>query len=215
MTEEQVYAGCLTARAYAVRGVVVRPSDLDLVKEWVNPEFVRLGSRSSSGPGDSTTAVKQYEIRDMLRRGARDVEAKLNLGKMLSRQFQFVEIEAMQLVKACQEFETTLTLSLEASLLDEERLIILSKIAKRAGVKTLSFTDYRAEQVELALKKLAGVADLKLMSDGKSLEEVLQLSERGVSRFGVRHPAPLLDAWKAHLERLEREKLTPSAPVLS
>lgn len=199
MTEEQLHTGCITARAYAVRGIVVRPSDLDLAKGWVNPEFVRLGSRSSSGPGDSTTAVKQYEVRDMLRRGAQDVEAKLNLGKMLSRQFQYVEIEAMQLVKACQEFETGLTLSLEASVLDEERIIILSKIAKRQAVKALSFTDWRPEQAEMALRKLDGKVDLKLMVDGKTLEEVLRWSEAGVARFGVRHPAALLDAWKAYI----------------
>jgi deoxyribose-phosphate aldolase len=202
MTEEQLHSGCITARAYAVRGIVVRPSDLDLAKGWVNPEFIRLGSRSSSGPGDSTTAVKQYEVRDMLRRGAVDVEAKLNLGKMLSRQFQYVEIEAMQLVKACQEFGTGLTLSLEASVLDEERIIILSKIAKRQGIKTLSFTDWRPEQAELTLRKLDSKVELKLMVEGKSLDEVLKWSEAGVARFGVRHPAALLDAWKARIAQL-------------
>jgi deoxyribose-phosphate aldolase len=212
MTEEQLHAGTLTARAYAVRSIVVRPSDLDLAKDWVNQEFVRLGSRSSAGPGDSTTAVKQYEVRDMLRRGAKDVEAKLNLGKMLSRQFQYVEIEAMQLVKACTEFDASLTLSLEASVLDEEKLIILCKIAKRSGVKMLSFTDYRPEQVELALKKLADVVELKLMVEGKALDEVLRLSEAGVARFGVRHPAALLDAWKAYLAQ---QNAAPAASSVS
>jgi deoxyribose-phosphate aldolase len=203
MTEEQLHHGCVTARAFAVRSVVVRPSDLDLAKDWINREFVRLGSRSSAGPGDSTTAVKQYEVRDMLRRGAQDVEAKLNLGKMLSRQFQYVEIETMELVKACREFETGLTLSLEATVLDEERLIILSKIAKRSGVKALSFTEWRPEQAELVLQKLAERVELKLMVEGKPLEEVLKWSAAGVARFGVRHPAALLDAWKAQLAREE------------
>jgi deoxyribose-phosphate aldolase len=199
MTEEQLHLGCLTARSYAVRSIVVRPSDLDLAKDWVNQEFVRLGSRTSGGPGDATTAVKVYEVKDMLRRGAKDVEVKLNLGKMLSRQFQYVEIEAMQVVKAAGEFEAGVTLSLEASVLDEERLIILTKIAKRSGVKTLSLTDWRPEQAELALRKLDGLVELKLFVEGKPLEEVLQWSEKGVGRFGVRHPAALLDAWKAHI----------------
>ncbi len=199
MTEEQLHMGCLTARTYAVRAIVVRPSDLDLAKGWVNPEFVRLGSRTSGGPGDATTAVKVYEVKDMLRRGAQDVEVKVNLGKMLSRQFQYVEIEAMQMVKAAEEFGAPITLSLEASVLDEERIIILMKIAKRSGIRCVSFTDWRPEQAELALKKLDGIVDLKLMVEGKTLADVLQWSERGVARFGVRHPGPLLDAWKAHL----------------
>ncbi|GAB4409277.1 MAG: hypothetical protein OHK0021_19340 [Bryobacter sp.] len=210
MTEEQLHMGCITARAYAVRGIVVRPSDLDLAKGWVNQEFVRLGSRTSGGPGDATTAVKVYEVKDMLRRQASDVEAKRNLGKMLSRQFQYVEIEAMQLVKAAAEFEKNITLSLEAAVLDEERMIILSKIAKRCGIAAMSFTDYRPEQVDLALRKLEGKVELKLMVEGKSLDEVLRLSEAGVARFGVRHPAGLLDAWKARLES-QAPVLTPAS----
>jgi deoxyribose-phosphate aldolase len=206
--------GCLTARSYAVRGIVVRPSDLDLAKEWVNQEFVRLGSRTSGGPGDATTAVKVYELKDMFRRQASDAEAKVNLGKMLSRQFQYVEIEAMQMVKAAAEFGKQVTLSLEASVLDEERLIILAKIAKRSGVAALSFTDYRPEQVELALRKLDGKVELKLMVEGKSLDEVLRLSGLGVARFGVRHPAALLDAWKARLEAEAQAAQSAAQPSL-
>lgn len=213
MTEEQVHEGCLRARSYEVRSVVARPCDLDLAKDWVEPP-VRLGSRTSAAPGDATTAVKQYELRDMLRRGAVDVEAKVNLPKMMSRQFQYVEIELMQLVKACEENGAKLTASVDASVLDEERLVILTKMVKRSGVAMLSASEYRAEQVELLLRKCAPHVELKLMVDGKSLDEVLALQALGVVRFGVRHPAPLLDAWKAHLEALEPKQESPVA-VLS
>jgi hypothetical protein len=73
-------------------------------------------------------------------------------------------------------------------------------MAKRSGVAMVSASEYRAEQVEVLLRKLAPHVALKLMVDGRSLEEVLGLKERGVMRFGVRHPGPLLDAWRAKLE---------------
>ena len=50
--------------------------------------------------------------------------------------------------------------------------------------------------------------------DGKTLDEVLALKEMGVARFGVRHPGPLLDAWKLHLEAV-KEAGKPSDAVLS
>jgi len=212
MTEEQVHDGCMRGQAYEVRSVVVRPCDLDLAKEWVSAP-VRLSSRTSAAPGDATTAVKQFEVRDMLRRGAVDVEAKVNLPKMMSRQFQYVEIELMQLLKTCEEGGATLTVSCDASVLDEERLLVLMKMAKRSGVSMLSASEYRAEQVEPMLKKLAPHVGLKLMVDGKSLEEVLALKDKGVARFGVRHPGPLLDAWKLHLEALKEEEQTPPAMI--
>ena len=139
----------------------------------------------------------------MMRRGAVDVEAKVNLPKMMSRQFQYVEIELMQLLKTCEEGGAKLTASCDVSVLDEERLLILCKMAKRSGVAILSASEYRIEQVEAMLKKCAPYVELKLMVDGKSLDEVMALKEKGVARFGVRHPGPLLDAWKRHLEALK------------
>ncbi len=213
MTEEQVHEGCATGQRYEVRSVVIRPCDLDLAKGWIAPP-VRLGSRTSAAPGDATTAVKQFEVRDMLRRGAVDVEAKVNLPKMMSRQFQYVEIELMQLLKTCEEGGATLTASCDASVLDEERTVILCKMAKRSGVAMLSASEYRPDQIELLLKKLAPHVQLKLMVDGKSLDEVLAFQQLGVARFGVRHPGPLLDAWKLRLEALKESEQAPPA-VLS
>lgn len=212
MTEEQVHEGCVTAAAYGVRAVIVRPCDLDLAKEWTGTQ-VRLGSRTSAAPGDATTAVKQFEVRDMLRRGAVDVEAKINLPKMMSRQFQYVEIELMQLLKTCEEGLAKLVASCDVSMLDEERTLILCKMAKRGGVAMLSASEYRAEQVEKMLAKLAPHVELKLMVDGKTLSEVLALKQAGVARFGVRHPGPLLDSWKLHLEALRRQQEPPVAVV--
>jgi deoxyribose-phosphate aldolase len=210
MTEEQVHEGCMRAQSYEVRSVVVRPCDLDLAKEWVVAP-VRLASRTSAAPGDATTAVKQFEVRDLLRRGAVDVEAKVNLPKMMSRQFQYVEIELMQLLKTCEEGGATLTASCDVSVLDEERLLILCKMAKRSGVSMLSASEYRVEQVEAMLKKCSPYVEVKLMVDGKTLEEVLALKEMGVVRFGVRHPGPLLDAWKLHLEAMRPpEEVSPA-----
>lgn len=213
MTEEHVYEGCIRGQSYELRSVVVRPCDLDLAKEWVKVP-VRLSSRTSAAPGDATTAVKQFEVRDMLRRGAVDVEAKVCLPKLMSRQFQYVEIELMQLLKTCEEGSATLTASVDASVLDEERLLILCKMAKRSGVTMLSASEYRAEQVEKILAKCAPYVALKLMVDGKSLDEVIALKDMGVARFGVRHPGPLLDAWKLRLEEL-KEAEKPSDAVLS
>lgn len=207
-----MHEGCLRGQAYEVRSVVVRPCDLDLAKEWVVAP-VRLASRTSAAPGDATTAVKQFEVRDMLRRGAVDVEAKVNLPKMMSRQFQYVEIELMQLLKTCEEGGAKLTASCDVSVLDEERLLILCKMAKRVGVAMISASEFRAEQVEMMLKKCAPFVELKLMVDGKSLDEVLALKELGVARFGVRHPGPLLDGWKARLEAMKAAEQADSAVV--
>ncbi len=212
MTEEQVHEGCRRAASYAVGSVIVRPCDLDLARSWVQAPL-RLASRTSAAPGDATTAVKLFEVQDMLQRGASLAEAKVNLPKMMSRQFAYVEGELQQLVRICTETGTKLTASVDVSLLDEEQMASLCEMAKNSGVAILSASEYRIGQVEILLRNCVPQVEVKLMIDGKSLEEVLILKEMGIARFGVRHPAALLDAWKAHLETLPHKEELSAAVV--
>ena len=88
MPEEQLYEGCRLARNWKVGTVVVRPSDVDLAVRWLGDAPVRVCGVVGFPHGSSTTSTKLYETHDVLRRGAREVEPVLNLGKLASRHFQ-------------------------------------------------------------------------------------------------------------------------------
>ena len=96
LTEEQVERGCRTAVEHGVASVTVRPSDLDLAVNWLSGSEVAIGAVAGFPHGSGTTAAKLYEVRDLLRRGAREVDAVINIGKLLSRRFQYVEMELRQ-----------------------------------------------------------------------------------------------------------------------
>ena len=93
LTEEQVNEGCRIAREYQVASVTVRPCDVDFAVRQMQGSGVPVGSVAGFTHGSNTTAVKLYETRDMLRRGAREVDMVINISKLLSRQFQHVETE--------------------------------------------------------------------------------------------------------------------------
>lgn len=214
-SEEQVRAACAEAAELDARAVFVRPSDLDLARSWVDGERVRLGSVCAYPHGNTTTGVKQYEIRDLIRRGARDIEVVVNVSKVISRQFQYVEIELMQMLKSCEENGAQLTVVFQAGHCNEEQTLVLCKMTKRTGITLASTGDaFRAGQVELMLRKLAPYAEVKIAGDGLSLEEVLQYQQMGVVRFGLSQPLALLTAWKQQLEAEAGEEVPP-APVIS
>ena len=83
--------------------------------------------------GYSTTAAKTYAARDLLRRGVQEIDTVMNTGKLVSRQFQYLETELLQMADACHQSAAILKVNLESEFLTEELNIIACRIARRAG----------------------------------------------------------------------------------
>lgn len=136
LTDEQVVAGCETAKRYQVASVSVRPCDVDLAVRLLTGSGVSVGSIAGFPHGSSTTAVKLYEIRDVLRRGAKEVDMVLNISRLLSRQFQYVETELLQSAEECHKQGALLKVIFENAYLTEE--LRLSLAAFRRARKWIS-----------------------------------------------------------------------------
>src|ERR1700751_3689893 len=74
LSEDEVHTGCEIARQYRIAAVTVRPSDADLAVEWMKGSGVAVASIVGYPHGCSTTSVKLYETRDLLRRGITEVD---------------------------------------------------------------------------------------------------------------------------------------------
>ena len=134
LTDEQVAAGCDLARHYQVASVSVRPCDVDLAVRMLNGSGVAVGTVAGFPHGSTTTAVKLYEIRDVLRRGAKEVDMVLNIARLLSRQFQFVETELLQAAEECHKQGALLKVIFENAYLTDELKIVACRISARAEV---------------------------------------------------------------------------------
>jgi len=195
LTEEQVAQGCALAKRLCLGTVIVRPSDLDLAARWTGPS-IALSTAIDWPHGYSTTATKQYAVRDSLRRGAKEIVATLNTGKLVSRQFQYLEMELVQIADACHEIHALLTVNLESDYLTDEHKIVACRIAKRAGV------DF------LATPSLADIAILRNHARDKiqlkyraanSLEAALEAFAAGCTRIESSNAEQIMESWKARL----------------
>ena len=201
LSESDVAEGCEQAKRYNVAGVLVRPCDVDLVARWVGGSSVALGAAVDVPYGYSTSSAKVFAVRDVLRRGAKEVDTVMNTGKLISRQFQYLETELLQIADACHASGAILKVSLESEHLSEELKIVACRIAKRAGADFLA-----AHTLEdIALLKNHSRDRLKLKAAGavESLDAALELREAGCARMGSTHVGPILDAWKARLAEAE------------
>ncbi len=205
LSEERVAAVCATARDYGVAAVTVRPTDVELVSGWMRGSAVAVGSVVGHPYGNTTTAVKLYEVRDLARRGAQEIDAPINLGKMMSRQFSYVETELMQLTRECREAGMTLKVVIDPAWMTADLRVIALKIARR------SEAGYIAAGGALT-RGMPAVDDLKFFVDRAgefvkvkagavaTLEEALAALAAGCARLACAAAAPVLDSWKARLQ---------------
>jgi len=216
LTDEEIGEGCKLAMRYGVAAVSVRPSDLDAAVRYLDGSKVAAGSTVGFPHGGATTAVKVYETRDLLRRGATEIDMVVNIGKLVSRQFQYIETEILQISKACHESGALLKVILENAYLTEDLKLIALKICKRCEadfVKTstgFAPSGCTPDDLRLMSRVLKGVCRIKAAGGIGTLAQALEAYELGADRIGATQTAAILDAWKA---KLEAEAQAAGGPV--
>ena len=183
-TEDQVLDACDDAARLAVHSVTVRPCDVDAALRT----GVRVGSVCGWPYGDQTTGVKLYETRDLLRRGAKEIDFVLNPSRLLSRQFQYMETELLQAVEACHKEGAVIKIVFPA-VLNFEAKLVGARICSRVGP---DFAVVSAEGDIAALRphfsEDIGIKFASVSTRG----ELERLHTAGCTRFGCDDPAVLL-----------------------
>jgi deoxyribose-phosphate aldolase len=205
LTDDQVVTGCEVARRYQVASVSVRPCDVDLAVRLLSGSGVAVGTVAGFPHGSTTTAVKLYEIRDVLRRGAQEVDMVLNISKLLSRQFQYVETELLQAAEECHKQGTRLKVIFENAYLTDELKIVACRICGRTDVdfvKTstaFAAAGYTLDDLKLMRAHTPPHIGVKAAGGVRTLAQALEVYRAGCSRFGATATAVILDEWKARV----------------
>jgi len=205
LSEEQVVEGCRLAARYGVATVTVRPADVDLAVRLMQSGSVPVASVAGFPHGSATTAAKLYEVRDLLARGAREIDAVLNVGKLVSRQFGYVLSEIRQLAEACHDAGALLKVILENAYLSDDLKIAACQIATQAEadfVKTstgFAPTGCTIEDLRLMRAHAGPRVRVKAAGGVRTLEMALEVYHAGCDRIGATATAQILEAWKARL----------------
>jgi len=205
LTDDQVVQGLELAKRYGVACVSVRPCDIDLAARTLQGSTVKAGSVSGFPHGSQNTATKLYETRDLLRRGAREIDMVIAISKLLSREFQHVQMELLQMSEICHKEGALLKVILENAYLTDELKIIACRCCERAEVDFVKTstgfapTGYTVEDVKLMRKHLPEEIGIKAAGGLRTVDQVLEVYELGCTRVGATSTAALLDEWKARL----------------
>lgn len=212
LTEGAVHEGCRAAIAAKTGSVLIRPSDIDLVKNWLAGSDVKLCAVTGFPGGGSTTAARLYEARDVLRRGAVELALTMNLGKLLSRQFLYLESELLQIAEQCHQAGARLRAVFEAERIERDHLLIGIRLAKRTGVDTMELA-FRAADPDLMTRILRftthhakGKLSIAVEAPELTAGTAVALHEAGADLLVTPNAIALLDDWRIELKRREEEE---------
>src|SRR5262245_26161852 len=176
LSQQQVIEGCELAVRYGVASVTVRPCDVETAVRIVGSSGTKVGSVAGFPHGSSSTAVKLYECRDVLRRGAKEVDMVISIPNLLSRHFQHVEMEILQMAEACHEQGAILKVIFENAYLTDDLKIIACRICARADadfVKTstgFAPTGYTLDDLRLMRQHTPERIQIKAAGGVRTLE---------------------------------------------
>jgi deoxyribose-phosphate aldolase len=205
LTGAQVVEGLELAKRCRVASATVRPCDIELAVRTLEGSPVRPASVSGFPHGSGNTATKLYETRDLLRRGAKEIDVVVAISKLLSREFQHVQVELLQLSELCHKEGAVLKVILETAYLTDELKIIACRCAARAEVDFVQTstgfapTEATVEDVQLLRKHLPEEIGIKAAGDLRTVSQVIEAHAAGCSRIGTDSTAAILEEWKARL----------------
>jgi deoxyribose-phosphate aldolase len=193
LTNAQVVEGLETAKRYRVGAVTVRACDIDLAVRTLQGSATRSGSIVGYPHGFPNTAVKLYEARDLLRRGARELGTVIGASKLLSREFQHIQTELDQLSEACRGEGANLTVYFDAALIPDELKVIACTCCERTGAEFVA-TNVLSD-LNLLRKHLPDETGIQA-AGAAGLDQALEMQALGFARLATASTADILEAWK-------------------
>lgn len=199
LTEEQVREGCRLARAYDVATVCVKPCDVRIAKEELDGSDVLVTTVVGFPHGSNKTEIKVTEAEEAIRDGAVELDMVLNIGRLVSKQFEYVEKDIKAVVDTAHAKGVIVKVILENCYLTDAMKEEACRICERAGadfVKTstgFGTGGATLEDLKLMRKTCSDKVRVKAAGGVRTLDGALAVRSVGTVRFGATATKAILE----------------------
>ena len=191
---------CLEAEKYHFAAVAVHPVNVCLAAKMLKGTGVKVCAALAFHLGAYPPEIKEFECRDVIEKGADELDMVMNIGALKEGKYDLVRKEVEGLVRAA-EGKTT-KLILETCLLTDEEKIRACEIAKECGadfVKTSTGFGKRGATVhDVKLMREAVGVDMGVKASGgiRNTETAIAMIEAGANRLGVSAGVAIVEGFK-------------------
>ncbi len=201
-TDEDLRAGCELAKHLGVASVCVKPYAVSLAMQVLDGSGVAVGTVIGFPHGSNLTEMKVVETRFACQQGASEVDVVVNVGKVLSEDWEYVEAEIRAVVDVAHSFAAITKVIFENDYLEDDRLKIkLCEICRRVGAEFVKTStgfgfvkqpsgdyNYRgATEHDVRLMCEHAGDDMQVKASGgiRSFEDARKMVALGVKRLGT------------------------------
>jgi deoxyribose-phosphate aldolase len=191
LTTQEVIDGCKLAAEYDVATVCVKPCDVALAHEILKGTDVLVTTTIGFPHGAQSTTVKVFEAEEAIRNGAVELDMVLNIGRLKSGEYGFVESDIRAVCEVAHRHGVIVKVILENFYLTDELKKIGCEVCEKAGadfVKTSTgFAGGGATIEDLKLMRATVSEKVRVKAAGgvRTLDAALAVRAVGTVRFGA------------------------------
>jgi deoxyribose-phosphate aldolase len=199
MTDEDIRRAAAMCKARGIGNLCVRPSDAALASRLLKGSATTLSVVVGFPHGAHRTETKALEARLAIEDGAHELDMVMNIGKLLSGDYDFVTRDIAAVVAVAKPKGVLVKVIQESCLLTLEQVAKACELALAAGadfVKTstgFNGDGATVEEVEVMLRTCKGRAKVKPSGGIRDWAKAVQFLKMGVDRLGVGGADKILD----------------------
>lgn len=205
LTDRELEAGCQLARQRGVASVCIKPYYVRRCAELLAGSRVAPSTVIGFPHGGNATPVKVAEAVQALSDGGRELDMVVNIGKVLSEDWDYVREEIRLVTECCRHAGALVKVIFENCYLQDVHKIRLCEICGELGtdfVKTSTgYGSGGATLDDLRLMRRHAPASVQVKAAGgvRTLDALLEVRALGVTRVGATRTAEILDECQRRL----------------
>ncbi len=217
MTDEIMKKECSVARNCLVASVCIKPYAVADAVEWLAGSDVLVGTVIGFPHGNSTVDIKVRETLRAVQDGAREIDMVVNIGKVLQRDWAFIESEIRAINSAAVSGGAILKVIFENDYLPDDlykiKLCEICSAIPTAFVKTstgygfvkggdgrFSYAGATEHDLKLMRQHCAPEVQVKAAGGVRTLDDLLKVRSWGVTRVGATATIAILDQARQRFE---------------
>lgn len=228
MTDASISEGLAISAKYNVATACIKPYSIPQARKALENTTVKICPVIGFPHGNSSTKTKVFEATEAINEGAHEIDMVVNIGKVLSGEWAYVEQEVQQMNEAVVSRMALLKVIFENDFLGEGEIIKLCEICTRVGVafaKTstgygfvkqdngmYSYDGATIPHLKLMRKHCGEQVQIKAAGGLRTLDDLITVRALGVTRVGATATVAILDeAKKRGIGEEEIEVQVPAA----
>ncbi len=199
LTDKELQQGCELAHSYNVASVCIKPYAVHDAVRWLKGSTVAVGTVVGFPQGGVGTISKVDESRLALAAGASELDMVVNIGKVLSHDWSYVEEDIARVLETAHAAGAKVKVIFENCFLQDEHKQKLCEICGRLRVDWIKtstgYGESGATDHDLVLMRRCAPDHVQIKAAGgvRTYERLLAVRGLGVTRIGATATKSILD----------------------